>query len=149
MKIENLSSVSLPFYEGDLTEITTDHEFINDDRDWFWEQFFIDENGNSMFSKSGILSGYTSKTVSVRRDNMVYVYNVDGKLGLPMLSAKIINQRTKVSGEGFFGLYKSLHGKVEGGPDYIFKKELEKIRNCKDWYKLTDYLGIKVEGIEK
>lgn len=45
MKIENISIVSIPNKKGELTEIRTDNEFINQDKEWFWEQFFVDENG--------------------------------------------------------------------------------------------------------
>lgn len=71
------------------------------------------------------------------------------KLGLPMLSAKVMNQDSHIAGEGFFDLYKELHSEIKGDPRYIFKKELEKIRNCNEWYKLTEYLGIEIEGIDK
>lgn len=80
MKIENISSVSIPFYEGDLTEITTDHEFINQDKDWYWEQFFIDANGNvaakfvQLSSKD--YSGRASQLSQFRQD----IFIVDKKL---------------------------------------------------------------------
>lgn len=71
------------------------------------------------------------------------------KLGLPMLSAKVMNQDSHIAGEGFFDLYQELHTEIKGDPKYLFKKELEKIRNCNEWYKLTEYLGIKIEGINR
>jgi len=83
MKIENLSSVSLPFYEGDLTEITTDHEFINDDRDWFWEQFFIDENGNVVAKfvqlSSEDYSGHAEQLSKFRQDIFIVSKELTGQ----------------------------------------------------------------------
>ena len=71
------------------------------------------------------------------------------QLGLPLLSAKVMNQDSHVAGEGFFDLYKELHTEIKGDPKYLFKKELEKIRNCKEWYKLTEYLDIEIKGINR
>lgn len=71
------------------------------------------------------------------------------QLGLPMLSAKVMNQDSHIAGEGFFDLYKTLHTEIKGDPKYLFKKELEKIRKCDEWYKLTEYLKIEVAGIKK
>jgi len=45
LNITELASVCLPINKGELTEITTDHEFMFEDKDWFHEQFFINEKG--------------------------------------------------------------------------------------------------------
>lgn len=71
------------------------------------------------------------------------------QLGLPLLSAKVMNLVSHEPGEGFLDLYKSLEPTIKGDPKYIFKKELEKIRKCEKWYVLTEYLNIEVEGITK
>ena len=42
--------------------------------------FVYDEDGNQSFSVHGTLVGYTSKNVSVKRDNYVYTYTSDGKM---------------------------------------------------------------------
>lgn len=70
-------------------------------------------------------------------------------LGLPLLSAKVMNQSSHAPGEGFLDLYKSLDPTIKGDPKYLFKKELEKIRKCENWYILTEQLGIEVEGIKR
>ncbi|MEI8128831.1 MAG: HNH endonuclease [bacterium] len=69
------------------------------------------------------------------------------ELGLPLLSAKVMNKNSKIAGEGFFELYKALDPTITGDSQYLFKKELEKIRKCTEWHKLTEYLNIKVSGI--
>ncbi len=71
------------------------------------------------------------------------------QLGLPLLSAKVMNLTSHEPGEGFLDLYKSLEPTIKGDPKYLFKKELEKIRKCEKWYILTEYLNIEIEGITK
>ena len=67
------------------------------------------------------------------------------ELGLPLLSAKVRNQSTKMPGMGFYPLYEMMgiptNGKTE---QELYKSELQAIRNCKEWYKLEDYLGLDI-----
>jgi len=40
--------------------------------------YVYDENGNTIFIRSGELQGYTASTVSIRVGSSIYVYGVDG-----------------------------------------------------------------------
>jgi hypothetical protein len=65
------------------------------------------------------------------------------KLGLPLLSAKVINKGRGTAGAGFYPLYSLLGLDTEGKSEKeLFSQELKKIRECKEWYKLADYLGL-------
>lgn len=65
------------------------------------------------------------------------------QLGLPLLSAKVINKNSNSVGDGFFGLYEELGIDVgENSEKELCRMEKAKIRECKDWYKLADYLGL-------
>lgn len=67
------------------------------------------------------------------------------ELGLPLLSAKVINKNTGSIGEGFFPLYKMMGIPTEGKSEKeLFHEELKAIRTCDEWYKLEDYLGLHV-----
>ena len=67
------------------------------------------------------------------------------ELGLPLLSAKVVNKNTHVAGEGFYPLYEMMgiptNGKTE---QELYKAERQAIRDCKEWYKLEDYLGLDI-----
>ena len=68
------------------------------------------------------------------------------ELGLPMLSAKVINKGQKVAGEGFFELKKRLGRYDASIPEKDqLKNELQAIRECREWYKLADYLGLDLD----
>ena len=78
------------------------------------------------------------------------------KLNLPMLSAVVVNNQKKDQyfqkpGKGFFVLYDEINNtKIAGNPvleEKILKQVRHDIQNCNEWYKLADYLDIKVEGI--
>lgn len=42
--------------------------------------YVYNEKNNLLFTKTGLLNGYTSNTVSVRRGNVVYTYSDTGSL---------------------------------------------------------------------
>lgn len=68
------------------------------------------------------------------------------ELGLPLLSAKVINKYSHNVGEGFFGLCQQLGVKTEGvSENELYKQEREKIRQCKEWYILAEYLHLKLD----
>lgn len=65
------------------------------------------------------------------------------QLGLPLLSAKVINKHSHAVGEGFFGLCKDLGIELgELSEKDLCKKEIVKIRECNQWHILADYLGL-------
>lgn len=79
-------------------------------------------------------------------------------LNLPMLSAVVVNNQKgdryfQKPGSGFYALYDKFHNThVKGNPvleERLLKQVRREIQNCNEWYRLTDYLGIKVEGINK
>lgn len=71
------------------------------------------------------------------------------ELGLPLLSAKVVNKGTHKAGEGFYPLYEILgiptKGKTE---EELYHEERAAIRECKEWYKLEEYLGLHI-GFER
>ena len=67
------------------------------------------------------------------------------ELGLPLLSAKVVNKNTQKAGEGFYPLYAMLGIPTKGKTEKeLFHEERDAIRNCKEWYKLEDYLGLNI-----
>lgn len=75
------------------------------------------------------------------------------ELGLPLLSMVVVNKSTQLPGHGFYKLYDNLYGTHYAGNAHFEKKLREEIRaeilNCQEWYKLTEFLGIEVEGIKR
>lgn len=71
------------------------------------------------------------------------------ELGLPLISAKVVNKNTQKAGDGFYPLYKMLGIPTKGKTEKeLFREERDAIRNCKEWYKLEDYLGLDI-GFER
>lgn len=71
------------------------------------------------------------------------------ELGLPLLSAKVVNKNSQRAGEGFYPLYELLGIPTEGKTEKeLFRQERDAIRNCTEWYKLEDYLGLHI-GFER
>ena len=71
------------------------------------------------------------------------------ELGLPLLSAKVVNKNSQRAGDGFYPLYKMLGIPTDGKTEKeLFRQEREAIRTCKEWYKLEDYLGLHI-GFER
>lgn len=67
------------------------------------------------------------------------------QMGLPLISAKVVNKNSQSVGNGFFGLCKELGINVgEGSERELCKQELKKIRECTEWYKLAEYLNIEL-----
>jgi hypothetical protein len=67
------------------------------------------------------------------------------ELGLPLLSAKVINQSTHTVGDGFYPLLKMMGIPTEGKTEAeLCKEQIKAIRECTEWYKLEDYLGLNV-----
>lgn len=68
------------------------------------------------------------------------------QLGLSLLSAKVVSKGSGKAGVGFYNLMKELGIDTEGKIEKeLFSQELKKIRECKEWYKLADYLGIDLD----
>lgn len=71
------------------------------------------------------------------------------ELGLPLLSAKVVNKNSQRAGDGFYPLYETLGIPTEGKTEKeLFRQEREAIRNCKEWYRLEEYLGLHI-GLER
>ena len=74
-------------------------------------------------------------------------YSID----LPMISCIVVNKETQLPGIGFYKLYDELNGTKYASNKYLEEKirnEVKKaILNCDDWYKLSEYLNIEIEGI--
>ncbi|MBK5254303.1 MAG: HNH endonuclease [Peptostreptococcaceae bacterium] len=67
------------------------------------------------------------------------------ELGLPLLSAKVINTVSHKAGDGFYPLYKQFGIPTDGlSESQLFKRELQLIRDCKDWQVLSDNLGLDI-----
>ncbi|MDY5100611.1 MAG: HNH endonuclease [Oscillospiraceae bacterium] len=65
------------------------------------------------------------------------------ELGLPLISAKVVNKATNSAGEGFYPFFKMYGIDTSGKTEKeLFSEELVKIRTCEEWYKLQDYLGL-------
>jgi len=68
------------------------------------------------------------------------------ELDLPMISAKVINATTNTAGDGFYKLYCSKFPNASKlTPIEVWKNELIKIRECQEWYKLSEYLGLHID----
>lgn len=68
------------------------------------------------------------------------------QLGLPLLSAKVINKNSRTVGYGFYGLCKDLGIEVgKSSEKELWKKEMAKIREFNQWYILSDYLGLNLD----
>ncbi len=68
------------------------------------------------------------------------------QLGLPLLSAKVVSRGSGKAGVGFYNLMTQLGIDTKGKPEKeLFSQELKKIRECKEWYKLADYLNLDLD----
>lgn len=65
------------------------------------------------------------------------------ELGLPLLSAKVVNKATQSAGSGLFRIMKEV-GRYD--PNIPEREQEERERRniyfCEEWYKLADYLGL-------
>ncbi len=67
------------------------------------------------------------------------------ELGLPLLSAKVISKVNGKASAGFYELMQELGLETLGKTEKeLFYSELDKIRKCKEWYKLSDYLNLNI-----
>ena len=68
------------------------------------------------------------------------------QLGLPLLSAKVVNKNSRTVGDGFYGLCNELGIEVGNASERdLCKKEKVKIRECNKWYILSEYLGLNLD----
>lgn len=68
------------------------------------------------------------------------------QLGLPLLSAKVVNKQSQNVGIGFFELCKEIGIDTEKLPEReLLKQELKKIRECTEWHKLASYLNLNLK----
>ena len=65
------------------------------------------------------------------------------KLGLPMISALVVNKATGISGHGFYTFMAQLRGEdIENvNKKELHKRELDAIKKCENWHILEDYLS--------
>lgn len=71
------------------------------------------------------------------------------ELGLPLLSALVVNKNTHTAGEGFYPLYQMMGIPTNGKSEKeLYKEERQAIRECKEWYRLEEHLGLHI-GFEK
>ena len=72
-------------------------------------------------------------------------------IDLPMISCIVVNKETQLPGIGFYKLYDELNGTKYAGNKYFEEKTRNEVKkailNCADWYKLSEYLNIEIEGI--
>ena len=67
------------------------------------------------------------------------------ELGLPLISAKVVSRGTMTAGKGFYQFYDMFGIDKQGKSEKeLFHIELKKIRECTEWYKLADYLSLKL-----
>lgn len=77
--------------------------------------------------------------------NIEHISILCHELGLPLLSAMVVNKATGNAGEGFYPLYEKL-GIPTGGrseKELCYAEHIA-IHDCKEWYKLEDALGLHV-----
>lgn len=68
------------------------------------------------------------------------------ELGLPLLSAKVINKNSHTIGDGFYGLCKEIGIATDGLSEReLGKREIARIRECTEWYILSDYLHLNLD----
>lgn len=68
------------------------------------------------------------------------------ELGLPLLSAKVISKGSGKAGVGFYNLMSELGIDTKGKSEKeLFSQELKSIRECKEWYRLADYLNLDLD----
>ena len=74
------------------------------------------------------------------------VSKVCKQLGLPLISAKVVSKGSGTAGVGFFGLMAELGIDANGKNEKeLFSQELKRIRECTEWYRLADYLGLDLD----
>ena len=115
------------------------------------EQLLISVKKDEKYVTYGELVKRVNSTVNPRTigKNLGNISALCHELNLPLLSAKVRNQITKVPGKGFYPLYKSFGIPTNGKSETeLYNSEILAIRACKEWYKLEDYLGLDV-GMER
>ena len=67
-------------------------------------------------------------------------------LGLPFISAIVINSTTHNPGQGFYVFYDLYNIDTKGlSESELYKIERKRIRECFEWYKLADHLGLNID----
>ena len=111
------------------------------------EQLLISVKRDEKYVTYGELVKRVNSTVNPRTigKNLGKISALCHELNLPLLSAKVRNQITKVPGKGFYPLYKSFGIPTNGKSETeLYDSEIKAIRACNEWYKLEDYLGLNV-----
>ncbi|MDF2800677.1 MAG: putative restriction endonuclease [Anaerocolumna sp.] len=68
------------------------------------------------------------------------------ELELPFISAKVVSKETMTAGKGFYQFYDMFGIDKQGKNEKeLFHLELKKIRESKEWYRLADYLNLKLQ----
>ena len=67
------------------------------------------------------------------------------ELGLPLLSAKVVNATSHTVGNGFFDLFNMLKLTTDNLSEReLFVRELQRIRECTNWQVLSDHLNLDI-----
>ena len=69
--------------------------------------------------------------------------------GMPMISSMVVSQETGMPGPGFYPFYRTTYGSDEQDKFKIFKDELKKVREYKEWYRLAELLDLDEELIKE
>ena len=71
------------------------------------------------------------------------------RLGLPLISVMVVNKETHYCGSGFFDLCNELnvHPEYKSKMAKMFDICMKEVKECSEWYKLADYMGIQVNGL--
>lgn len=101
----------------------------------------------------------TYKDVSKKLNNQVIPKNlgmpigelskIAHKLGLPLISVLVVNQETKIPGDGFYKLYSELKGVSESQAIKNCQQEIDNAHNCNKWDKLLNYFGFEDDKVKK
>lgn len=112
------------------------------------EQLLISVKKKEPYVEYGELAGRMQPAMNPRNVgvNVGEISKLCHELGLPFLSAKVISKGTHVAGAGYYPFYKMYNIDTHGlSQRELFKLECKKIRECQEWYKLADHLGIKLD----
>ncbi len=111
------------------------------------EQMLLSVYNREMFVTYSELASRITPPINPRNvgKNIGQVSILCHELDLPLLSAKVINKTTATAGVGYYALYETL-GIPTGGKteEELYYAERKAIRECQEWYRLEDYLGLTI-----
>lgn len=71
------------------------------------------------------------------------------ELGLPLISVMVVRQDTTFPSWGFKGLCDELSIHQDKTENELIQYERRNVKECTEWWKLAEHLGLSVKGIEK